>query len=497
MLATLGLLTALTAGPAGSDHVDRLGDALPEGAVARLGTARLRHGASIQSIAYAADGSTLASAAEDGSIFLWDPATGKRRAGCLGHEDIVYAVTFSPDAKVLASASKDGTARIWDARTGKELHRFAAKASHTVRSVAFSTDGRWLIAGTGIGDGRSRFGGVGAVCVWEIGTWRMVRSIDLPGTVVVVAVSPDGTRLAVATDAPGPILLFDPSTGEEKGRLSGPQRNVFTLAFSPSGKFLAAGSYASGEKDTTDVPLIVWDLATGKEFFRSKGDNQPVTSVAFSPDGKTLAGGTARGTSFLWELATGKERRRFAATYTRPGRPGDAVTVAFAPDGKTLATASYDRTIRFWDPATGAEVLPLAGHRGGIDSMVFAPDGRTLVSAGGWEGVVHIWDTATGEEIRRVNQENDCVPALAYSPDGKYLAVGDWTGSVSLREAATDKRVREWQTNGGLALFGARLWIDSLCFSPDGRLLACGRADGTSSIWNLAKDNEPTRFQGE
>ena len=89
-----------------------------------------------------------------------------------------------------------------------------------------------------------------------------------------------------------------------------------------------------------------------------------------------------------------------------------------------------------------------------------------------------------------------CVHALAYSPDGKYLATGDWTGSVSLREAATGKRVRDWQ-NGGLPLFGARLWIDSLCFSPDGRLLASGRADGTGRIWNIAKGNEKAQFQGE
>src|SRR5437762_3035351 len=82
-----------TATPA--QDVDLYGDPLPKGAVGRLGTVRLRHGAMIESIAFAPDGKILASASVDHTVRLWDAASGKE-VGVLRHKSTVNSVAFAP-----------------------------------------------------------------------------------------------------------------------------------------------------------------------------------------------------------------------------------------------------------------------------------------------------------------------------------------------------------------------------------------------------------------
>src|SRR5262249_37820684 len=116
----------------GTMRADRFGDPLPAGALARLGTVRLRQGAPVDCLAFSPDSKVLAPGGyfhggEDRSIYLWDVATGKELCRLVGHEHSVTSVDFSPDGKVLASGGEDGTIRLWDVTAGKELRRCGEK----------------------------------------------------------------------------------------------------------------------------------------------------------------------------------------------------------------------------------------------------------------------------------------------------------------------------------------------------------------------------------
>jgi WD40 repeat protein len=421
-------------------------------------------------LAWSPDGRWIAGLG-DFEARVWDATTGQLWAVLQGHTTFTLGLDWRADSARIATGSVDGIAKVWEITDDGAQQVQSLSAAGTLTSVvgvAFSPDGRRLIAGDE---------DIKAVMIFDVDLTGNAEWTNVPAPQRFTGVDffPDGQRI-VASSEEVSATIWDSETGRSLGGTGthGPPddpatgTHVNSVDASPDGALIATAS---------DRSVKVWDAASGAEVFEYapagdmswssdssllavSGSEDGVTAIVdrvgrvvgrvrevdgfysisagFSPDGAWLATGrdvvpdAARSGVYgvtIWDWRTGQAIKTLEDAW--------AGSLTFTPDGSKLATS--DPAI--WDPRTGELLATLSGHTGGVNDVAFSPDGATVATSGE-DGTLRLWDAESGVQRLALRGHSGIAHAVKFSPDGTKLASTGSDGVVRVWALDLDDLLR-------------------------------------------------------
>ncbi|MGD0584055.1 MAG: caspase family protein [Bacteroidales bacterium] len=538
------------------------------------------HYAPVTAVCYSADGKFIATGSEDKTVKLWRRADGKEIRTFQGNISGISMVGINRQGEDLLSVSDNGTLTVWDLNTGKIINQIKP-AEDRFTCASFNPDGTKVITGS-----RKSF-----ISVWDIVNGTKITDIipvkkdlnyekgfDYPGAKS-VAYSADG-KYIIAGVADYTAILFDAVTGKEIRKyknqnsectscainavLTQDNRYVISsgsdsikvfetetgklvnmlygqggeaeeLCISSDNRYLAAMEYGVAE---------LWDIKTWAQVLK-KGNysERKVMSVALSPDGKELIAGNEKRTAdvigtqkgelimtlkgylnqvderiltdsyMYWAALVNKARLSPDGRYIAVGRTGNnakiidfktgsvfrtlrghksmVISLAFSADSRYLATGGLDGRVIIWDIESGNAIktFTFPDEKEAIFSLDFSGDGKMLAAAV-WGGYVIIWDTSTGERIRAISphEKRGCYQ-VKFTPNGLYFVSAGLDMKMKLIEIDTGEEIRTFIGHADETL------INSINFNGAGDRFITAGQDGSVRIWDMASGLQVKRLK--
>jgi WD40 repeat protein len=397
----------------------------------------------VMSSGYSVAASIAAPAIDAGNVVVWDARSGAQTSS-FSTNDLPSGFSLSPEGTRLAGQQVDGSVQIWDVATGSAVANLP-RVGRDLAQMAWSQDGsRLFVASSG-----------GQVATWDARDQQVTEVIGgYTGPVNEVAWSPDGKILAVSY-VQGQLSLWDPQIWTVTHTWSGSPAQSLALAWKPSTQkeLLAVGGDS----------VVIWNMASATPVRQLEGDLRLVKALAWSPKGWQVAAGGANGSVLIWEANTGQELHRIDAGHPVDGMAwtpdeqqlivfwadsgGEGLDVydtqtgarletpwtgsgiahlAVSPDG-TRAASLADR-VQIWDLASRQLLFNLGGGQSApLTCFAWSPDGAQIAGAA---QDVFVWDTVSQQQISALTGHTAPVTSLSYRPDGKALASGSEDGTV-------------------------------------------------------------------
>lgn len=335
--------------------------------------------------AFSPDGTLAASGGTDGTIRLWEAASGRLVRVLTGHQAMINHVAFSPDGRLLASASDDRSARLWDLASGRPL-QVLADHSRFVRRVVFSPDGQSLLAVAGL-----------SPKLWSVPDGQLqAELVGHQGPAIEGSFSEDGHRILTAS-VDGSARVWQRSDGRLLSTLSGHEGVVPVALFVDSGRRVVTAG--------VDGAVLLWDVDSAAQLpTETRFDPGPggFRAGAISHNRERVLLAALSGELMLWDWAS-KGLLRMS------GHSLPSYHAEFSRDDRLLVSASNDGSARLWDTVTGQVlwVLSTENRSGPVWSASISPDSTRLLTAGRSDPpTAELWDlspeTRDPETLRRL-----------------------------------------------------------------------------------------------
>jgi len=395
----------------------------------------------VKDASFSADGSTFMIGAFEGTVVVWDAATGTTQRRIDGSDDL-EAESLSPGGQYLVTRDAEGV-EVRETKTGNLLFAVESREGRIDRVCALSSDGGMLVAGPH---------------VVSVPSGDLVHVLPFPASPRGATFSPDSRWLATVDDD-GEIILWDMTDGTRARTFSGHEGWTKTPVFDPTGKILATAGYRDGG-------IRLWSTETGEALhvFDWEMDRQTRINIAFSPDGSRLAvhkGDTLK----IWHSSSGTLLEEVEGIYDF-GLYGTASSPIVYPGGPTQAAIMVGN--RIWDERPSLRALRADGY-----DFAVGPSGGTLVY---WRGFLWAADVRTGRTWGTPRTREEQLFAFTLSPDGETIARATARGTIELTGVSTGENFHEWTTEGR---------IQRLAFTHDAQELVAVSEDGSVHVWNV------------
>lgn len=385
----------------------------------------------IVQVRFSPDEQRLLVAGAEGSLNVWDTATGDKLMRTAAPKALTNAA-WSPDGSYILVSRWQSNPEVVNAATGDIVTQLAQHETGVAPWTAFFPDSTRV--GTSGGDGRIKISDALTTPGQRIAGRLNTRILD-------VQMSSDGAYLALLDDARS-LTLVDMEQGQTFAQVTGGGSYPFSFAdLSLAGEFIAfmfdgfvpfvvrtntgelVSRYFAHESRITavvvgpdeqiasasaDGAVHLWDAVSGRTNTTFSHPAEP-TALAFNSSGARLAVGDQLGGVAVYDSASGEQVQAYAGLVT------SVDAVAWSPDGAELA-ASADGEVHRWQVATGALLGVHGGHLGPVNSITYPPSGERVVTASG--DSVRVWDTYSGEEILGISGPGQGAAQLAWASSG-------------------------------------------------------------------------------
>ncbi|KAF5344552.1 hypothetical protein D9756_011528 [Leucocoprinus leucothites] len=457
------------------------------------------HKGPIYAIAFSPDETIFASGDWDGTICIWDSATGILISGPFfrsGRNSFpIESLDFSPDGKYLVSTRGNQGIVIWDVERDKEHLCFGdfserpgsallhGDTEEEIRSAVYTKDGNMIVSRSSYGDlPDDRWDCCCRVRLWDASTGTLAHILlDLPRSTNDYLLSPNAHFLASLSNDPAVLRVWELTERPPRRVIEqddiGERSFGSSLVFSPDGKFLLVVTRTPEEVYMAHLWRMDTHTLVGPTISLGPGSG---TYVLYSCGADNLAIGVH-----------GKVLAKILDAIT-----GDMVYCSEEPNrvwccspsrnGRRILLGYVDGTIRMWDYHRYTQVSHVINSATDDDSKdlagwvkpVFSPCGKTLAVS--YEDKIRLLDVTTGEPINLSHRIQTKSDMLAFSRDGRYIA------SLTTRRNRDELPVANiWDTNTGMnhhclvITDAAKEGHFDLFFAPsNNQLVLCGSVEG-------------------